>query len=255
MIENLFIGSTVIHLERIDSSNNYARQLVRDKMPIEGTVVVADEQTNGRGQRSNSWITQPKMNLTCSYILKPVFLAAKDQFLLSVAVSLALLDTVAELMQDDSNKIQVKWPNDLMFDGKKIAGILIENMLRGSNLDVSIVGIGLNVNQIDFPIGLNATSIRSANGQAHALDSVLRLLNGKLGKYYLQLRERRFEALLGQFNANLFCASERITLSIDNVQENVKVIKTLRTGELELERADGTRTLHMHHEIDWLLRS
>ena len=255
MIENLFIGSTVIHLERIDSSNNYARQLVRDKMPIEGTVVVADEQTNGRGQRSNSWITQPEMNLTCSYILKPVFLAAKDQFLLSVAVSLALFDTIAELIQDDAEKIRIKWPNDLMVDGKKIAGILIENTLRGSNLDVSIVGIGLNVNQIDFPDGLNATSIRSVSELEHARESVLRLLNGKLEKYYLQLRQGRFETLLGQFNKNLFGASERRNLSIDNAEEYATVIKALRTGELELERANGTRTLHRHHEIDWLLRS
>ncbi|MCF8459214.1 MAG: biotin--[acetyl-CoA-carboxylase] ligase [Flavobacteriales bacterium] len=251
MTKSLFIGSTIVHLERVDSSNNYARTLVRDKMPIEGTVIVADEQTEGRGQRSNSWLTEPKKNLTCSYILKPVFLAAKDQFILSAAVALAVSDTVSELLP--TNEVQIKWPNDVLVDGKKIAGILIENTLRGMNLENSIVGIGLNVNQVAFPSGLNATSIQLISGQETELNAVLQLLNSYLEKYYLQLREGRFEHILHQLNANLFGIGNERNLTVNGEIETVSVIGVRHTGELELERTNGSRTLHQHHEIGWNL--
>ncbi|MFT7154174.1 MAG: BirA family biotin operon repressor/biotin-[acetyl-CoA-carboxylase] ligase, partial [Alteromonas macleodii] len=127
MTPNLFIGSVCIRLERVDSSNNYARELIRDKMPIEGTVIVANEQTSGRGQRANTWFSEPKSNLTCSYILRPVFLAAKNQFVLSAAVALAVFETVYQFIPN--NTLRIKWPNDILVGDKKIAGILIENTL------------------------------------------------------------------------------------------------------------------------------
>jgi len=251
LTKNLFIGSTVFRLERVDSSNNYARTLLRDKMPIEGTVIVADEQTEGRGQRSNLWVTEPKKNLTCSYILKPVFLAAKDQFMLSAAVALAVSETVSEFIP--IKRVQIKWPNDVLVDKKKIAGILIENMLRGMNLENSIVGIGLNVNQIEFPNGLNATSIQLNSEKETELEAVLQLLNTRLEKYYLQIREGRFGHILSQLNTNLFGIGEKRSLTVNGLAETVSVIGVRHTGELELEREDGSRTLHQHHEIGWNL--
>ena len=251
MTKNLFIGSTVIRLEQVDSSNNYARALVRDKMPIEGTVIVADEQTLGRGQRANLWLTEPKKNLTCSYILKPVFLAAMDQFMLSTAVALAVAETVSDLLPNDD--VKIKWPNDILVGGKKIAGVLIENTLRGSNLDYSIIGIGLNVNQLEFPSALNASSILLQGKQPCELEDVLQLLNGRLQKYYLKLREGRFELMLKQLNANLFGAGTCREFTINGTAESAVIRGVKHSGELELERADGTHTLHHHHEIDWML--
>ncbi|MCF8464570.1 MAG: biotin--[acetyl-CoA-carboxylase] ligase [Flavobacteriales bacterium] len=249
MTKSLFIGSTIIRLERVDSSNNYARTHVRDKMPIEGTVIVVGEQTAGRGQRSNSWVTEPKKNLTCSFILRPVFLAAKDQFLLSAAVALAVSDTVFELLPDKA--VEIKWPNDVLVDGKKIAGILIENTLRGINLENSIIGIGLNVNQVEFPSGINATSVQLISEQETDLETVLQLLNSYLEKYYLQLREGRFEHILHQLNTNLFGVGNDRNLTVNGTLETVSIIGVRHTGELELERANGSRTLHQHHEIGW----
>ena len=238
-------------MQRVDSSNNYARELVRDKMPIEGTVIVAEEQTSGRGQRANLWVTEPKKNLTCSYILKPVFLAAKDQFMLSTAVALAVFDTASEFLP--TNEVKIKWPNDVLVDGKKVAGILIENSLRGMNLENSIIGIGLNVNQVDFSDGLNATSIQLHTKQEIELEAVLQLLSSKLEKYYLQIREGRFDDVLIQLNEKLFGIGSSMDLSINGKEETVSIIGVCHSGELELEHADGTRTLHQHHEIGWNL--
>lgn len=251
MTSNLFIGSVCIRLERVDSSNNYARELIRDKMPTEGTVIVANEQFSGRGQRSNTWYSEPKSSLTCSYILRPVFLAAKDQFILSAAVALAVYETVAVILP--KSDVRIKWPNDILVDGKKIAGILIENTLRRSNLETSIVGIGLNVNQMKFPSELNATSIQLNTNSETDLNLIMEELSTRLEKYYLRIREGSFDPLLKRLNENLFGVRESMKLVINGTQQTVTVKGVRHTGELELEHADMRRTLHQHHEIGWSL--
>ena len=249
--DNLFIGHNRVHLLETDSTNNYARTLLRDKLPIEGTVVTADKQTNGRGQRTNSWVTEPNMNLTCSYILRPAFLAAKDQFLLSAAVALAVFDLVSAEIEE--GPVKIKWPNDILVGEKKIAGILIENSLRGSNLDNSIVGIGINVNQCEFPVGINATSLKQILGSDSEIEVILSELNSKLEKRYLQLRQGQNQAILSQFNQNLFAFEEERMLKV-NGDENQFIIRGVRpSGELQLQHQNGTNSLHQHHEIVWNL--
>ena len=249
--DNLFIGQNRVHLLETDSTNNYARTLVRDKMPIEGTVVTTDKQTNGRGQRSNSWLAEPSSNLTCSYILRPAFLAAKDQFMLSAAVALSIFDLISD--ESSEQPVKIKWPNDILVGEKKIAGILIENSLRGSNLDHSIVGIGLNVNQTAFQYGLNATSLKSVLEKDVDIEEVLSRLNSRLEKRYLQLRQGQHQAILSQFNQNLFAFEEERMLKV-NGEENLFIIRGARpSGELQLQHSDGRNTLHQHHEIEWFL--
>lgn len=251
MTRSLFIGSTVVRLEQVDSSNNYAQELVRDKMPIEGTVIVAKEQTSGRGQRSNSWVTEPQKNLTCSYILKPAFLAAKDQFMLSAVVAMAVYKTVSSFVPQA--EVKVKWPNDILVGKKKIAGILIENSLRGRNLATSIVGIGLNVNQTDFPKELNATSLKTLSGTKATIEEVLNELNAHLEKRYLQLRQGDLKGILSELNHNLFGFNEQRLLTINGKNERVTILGARPSGELQLQHEDGSNTLHQHHEIGWNL--
>lgn len=245
------MGCNRIHLETVDSTNNYARALMRDKMPIEGTVVTADLQKNGRGQRSNSWVTEPGLNLTCSYLLRPAFLAAKDQFLLSAAVALAVHDAVSKLV--GSSKVTIKWPNDILVGTKKLAGILIENSLRAMNLDTSIIGIGINVNQTKFPDGLNATSLKNLSQNDHTIDHVMNTLSSCLEKRYLQLRERRNEAILKEFNQNLFAFGEQRKMRVNGTEQHYRIQGVRPSGELQLEDANGRNSLHQNHEIEWKL--
>ena len=225
--------------------------MVRDKMPIEGTVVITDKQTSGKGQRLNSWLSEPKSNLICSYILHPAFLAAKNQFSLSAAVALSVSDVVAELLVDQT--VQIKWPNDVLVNGKKVAGILIENMLRGSNIDCSIVGIGLNVNQTKFQDLPNATSLKLVSGVDYDIQEVLPELNAQLEKRYLQLREGKQHESLQLLNDRLWAVGTQRTLTINGINESVTVIGIRPSGELELKHADCSLTLHQHHEIGWNL--
>ena len=134
------------HLAETDSTNTYLQQLDADRHLPEGYIAYTDTQRAGRGQRGNSWESQPGKNLTFSLLLRPEHIPANQQFLLSQAVSLAATDVLNRY----ASGFSIKWPNDIYWEDKKIAGILIENVLSGSTFARSIVGIGLNINQERF---------------------------------------------------------------------------------------------------------
>lgn len=153
------IGAKIVRLNSVDSTNNYAANLLKSGNWQSGTVILADEQTGGRGQRGNSWYSEAGMNLTTSILLKQDNLSVNDAFDVSKYVAVSII----KLLANYGIKGEIKWPNDILVNEKKIAGILIENQLQQSRIESSIIGIGLNVNQLEFQ-DLNATSIRSHSG-------------------------------------------------------------------------------------------
>ena len=136
-----------IHLERIDSTNAYL-QRQQSEHDIRNWVVSADEQTAGKGMGSNGWESEVGKNLTFSLALDMSFLPAERQFLLSEAVPLGIIEVLDTLLP--SEKLSIKWPNDIYFENRKLAGILINSTIKANMMDVSIIGIGLNVNQMKF---------------------------------------------------------------------------------------------------------
>ncbi len=137
----------LITLEQTDSTNSALAAMGENA--TEGTVVMAVNQTAGRGQRGNSWEAEPGKNLTFSMMLVPRDITAREQFLISQAVAVAIV-TVLRRYLNISEEVAVKWPNDIYVGDQKICGILIENSLSGTVISRSIVGIGLNVNQLEF---------------------------------------------------------------------------------------------------------
>jgi BirA family biotin operon repressor/biotin-[acetyl-CoA-carboxylase] ligase len=151
----------------------------------EGTVAVAARQTAGRGQRGNTWCGSEGESLTFSAVLEPVFLEAAKQALLSESVALAVSDALLRY----GIEARVKWPNDIYIGARKVAGILIENDVRGNVLTRSVVGIGLNVNQREFPAELpNPISMRQATGSEHDMMKVLDAVLEALAVRYEALR-------------------------------------------------------------------
>ena len=142
---------------------------------LHGFTVVAMAQTAGRGQRGNSWESEPNKNLTFSMLLRPHGLSAAEQFCLSEAVSLAIVDVLSAILEPYGKRALIKWPNDIYVDDKKICGILIENTLTGRLIDRSIVGIGINVNQTVFRSDApNPTSLALiSGGRRFVLESIL----------------------------------------------------------------------------------
>ncbi|MEZ4803844.1 MAG: biotin--[acetyl-CoA-carboxylase] ligase [Gelidibacter sp.] len=161
----------IIKLNAIDSTNSFLRQLSMSEMVEDYTVVVADYQTQGRGQMGTNWSSQESKNLMVSVFKDISFLKTEQNFYISIVVSLAILKAL-ELFQ--IQKLKVKWPNDILSDQKKLAGVLIENVIKQNQLQASIIGFGLNVNQTEFEDLPNASSLRLVSGQVYNLDEVLR---------------------------------------------------------------------------------
>lgn len=180
----LFTGQSLLYVPECHSTNAEALTLLQNSQHVaEGTVIITDNQTAGRGQRGNTWESEPGKNLTFSIILKPVFLHPKDQFKLNMAVSLGLYDYLTAQVKD----VKIKWPNDMMIGSQKACGMLIENQLSGSHIQSTIVGIGLNVNQERFSLP-TPTSMATKKGQPFVLNDVLAELLQWIEGRYLQLR-------------------------------------------------------------------
>src|SRR5690554_3701783 len=144
LANTIFLGKNIIHLPECHSTNDVAMQKYRSGEAPEGTIVITDKQTEGRGQRGNQWLTQPNLNLTFSLILTPVFLDASEQFGLNMAVSLGIREALSDYVQG----IIIKWPNDILHEENgKIGGILIENSVTHKGIELAMVGVGLNINQ------------------------------------------------------------------------------------------------------------
>lgn len=136
-----------VHLEQIDSTNAYL-QRQQSEDDICNCVVSADEQTAGKGMGSNSWESEVGKNLTFSLALDMGFLPAEKQFLLSEAVPLGIIEVLDTVLS--AKKLSIKWPNDIFYENRKLAGILINSTIKANMMDMSIIGIGLNVNQMQF---------------------------------------------------------------------------------------------------------
>ena len=149
-------------------------------------------QTAGRGQMGNRWLSEPNQNSAFSIRLNPTFLQANEQFHLNKAVALAVQDVVekyiANTAQSFNKNVAVKWANDIFIGDKKVCGILIQNNLSGSSMQSSIIGIGLNINQLVFPKDLNATSLRLETGQLFDLFDCIEQLTKGIEQRYLQLK-------------------------------------------------------------------
>ena len=170
----------IIWLDSVDSTNDEARRRISALDNL--SVLSASEQTGGRGQRENKWHSEPRQNLTFSIILKNPPVRAADQFCISEITAVTLVRFLAEYGID----ADIKWPNDIYVSGKKICGILIENSLRGQSIDWSIIGIGLNVNQFNFPVNLpNPTSMIMCTQKKSPYS-----LNGLLGIFMDMFSER-----------------------------------------------------------------
>lgn len=159
--------SKTVWLASVHSTNTWALERLPE-LPS-GTVVAAREQTAGRGQRGNTWFTEPGKNLTFSIVLKPSSLAAGEAHLLNYLASVA----VAEFLEGYGVSCSIKWPNDIYVGRKKICGILVENSLSGGCVAASVIGIGININQTDFPQLANATSLSLETGREYVLEDCL----------------------------------------------------------------------------------
>ncbi|MCB9223006.1 MAG: biotin--[acetyl-CoA-carboxylase] ligase [Crocinitomicaceae bacterium] len=236
----------LIQLDSVDSTNDHAAHLVRSSSVSSGTIVIAREQYSGRGQRSNVWTTEAGKNLTCSIILFPT-ISAKHSFYLNIIVSLAVRKTLEDL------KIQakIKWPNDILVNGKKIAGILVDNQLQGDKIAVSIAGLGLNVNQKHFEGLTEATSVINELSREIELMDVFDQFYSYLDFYYNLLLESNFELLKKHYYNHLYLINEEHDFEDSNGQFTGKIIGIDENGFLQIQTESGKRSFDIK-EVKYL---
>ncbi len=170
---------SLTYLPSTDSTNNRLKQRLADGEPLpDGYCLYTFYQTAGRGQQGNSWESERGCNLLFSYLFRPEALPASHQFRLSMLVSVAVADILAELTGDKG--ISIKWPNDIYYHDRKICGILIENQLAGSLVSTAVAGVGINVNQTAFVSDApNPVSLRQITGRCFDLDSLMTSLHDR----------------------------------------------------------------------------
>jgi len=159
----------LIKLDAIDSTNNYLKQLAKEKVLENYTAVMAFEQTKGKGQMGSQWVSEAGKNLTISVLVKDLPLDVISIYDFNVAVALA---AVTLLQWNAIDKVNVKWPNDIMAEQKKVGGILIENSLKPNGTFTAVVGFGLNLNQTDFNLLPQANSLTNITGQVYDVETM-----------------------------------------------------------------------------------
>ncbi len=251
-MSTLFIGNNTIRLPIVGSTNGFAQELVKKESVPEGTIIIANEQSQGRGQRGNTWLSEAGKNLTFSLILHPTSLSADNQFLLTQTISLALVDFIENEI-GDKHQIKIKWPNDILAGNKKIAGILIENSLRGTEISSSIIGIGINIQQENFE-NLGATSLQLLSPKKYDLQNCLDSLCSLLEARYLQLLSRNKEELKKSYLKKLYRLNEEALYEIAGKKLYGKIIGVDASGKLLLALTENFKVLELNFkEIKFIL--
>ncbi len=251
-----FFNQTPFHKESLHSTNDYLKEIVSKNNVKEGFSITSDFQTNGRGQLNNVWHSSPHQNILFSFVVFPKKIPLSEIFILNQWISISIITCLEELLKSEniSGNLQIKWPNDIFLNNKKIGGILIENSISSNGIEQSIIGIGLNINELDFPANLKlATSLK---------------------KEFLQIKWERNNVLakicnILERNYNLlFCAESIITkktycqyllgygverlYKIDNKEVSAQIIDIDPHGRLMLQYEDKSIHYFGMKEIEFI---
>ncbi|WP_431137042.1 biotin--[acetyl-CoA-carboxylase] ligase [Psychroserpens mesophilus] len=191
----------IIKLNAIDSTNSFLRQLSAEESVKDFTVVVTEHQTNGRGQMGTQWESQNAKNLMFSVFKDVSGMVVESHFYLSIAVSLAVFEALKSFQ---ISALKIKWPNDILSEQQKLSGILIENVIKQNQLQSSIIGIGINVNQTLFENLPNATSMQLISGIHFNREEVLQGVLKHLKYYFSLLDSKSYDLLKQTYENNLF---------------------------------------------------
>ncbi|MFH1382697.1 MAG: biotin--[acetyl-CoA-carboxylase] ligase [Chloroflexota bacterium] len=228
-----FIGQRVLYFPSVTSTNDVARQEAQQGAP-EGTAVIADEQTAGKGRLKRTWLT-PKGNVAVSIVFRPALSHLSSFIMLA---SLAVVHTIKSVT---GVVAQIKWPNDVLINGKKVCGILIESDVRGDKVNFAVVGIGINVNLslADFPeVRATATSLSDESGRNVSRSSVIRCLLVEIEKLYLVLSSGG--PIYEEWRGNLVTLGQQVRVRSGETVYEGTAESVARDGSLLLRGSDGS---------------
>jgi len=235
------------YIKQTSSTNELLWKMLREDSLHEGFVVSTDFQLAGKGQIRNSWESAVGKNLLFSLVLYPLMIRPDEQFLISQLVSVA----IKKALDKYADNITIKWPNDIYWNDKKIAGILIENSLQGNKIKTVVIGVGLNVNQMEFVSNApNPVSLHQITGKSYIRKPLLNSLCRNIMDLYNsldaeQIRKEYLEMLYRKYGFHSF--------RTDNLIFKAKILSVHSDGQLELETERGERKGFYFKEVSFVI--
>lgn len=234
------------------STNEKAIQLIDERKASEGELIITDNQFKGRGHQDNKWESEPGKNLTFSLIIQPVFLNASEQFILNEVVGLSIIEALNKSLAEE--KFLIKWPNDIYVRSDKIAGVLIQHFLKGTKLNFSIIGIGININQTHFISDApNPVSLKIITGKTYNKEDILIGFIKSFEQNYEKIKtlSGRNE-IYSSYLENLYKSNKVAKFKDKNGLFYGKIKGINEFGQLQISDETGQIRIYGFKELEWL---
>jgi BirA family transcriptional regulator, biotin operon repressor / biotin---[acetyl-CoA-carboxylase] ligase len=243
------IGSDIIFIKDLTSTNSYSLSLLKKETPSEGTIVYTNYQTGGRGQKGNQWESEDGKNLLFSIILYPFSIVPSAQFIISKAISLGICDFLKEY----TTKVFIKWPNDIYINDDKIAGILIENSIMSGKIESTVAGIGININQKIFKSDApNPVSLTLLTGKSYDISDCLKKLAENLDRRYKQLINCKYQELDTDYINKIYRLGEWHNYRDLEKSYFGRIVSITQSGMLQIEEQSGLTHNYSFGEVDFI---
>ena len=237
-------GKYIYYIPEIDSTNSYAKRLAQEGAP-EGTVVLTDYQKEGRGRLDRTWESSKGANVLMSLILRPKveIERAIRITLASVEIVVSSLEKFLKKSQSKNIEFSVKWPNDIMVNGKKIAGILAESSLREKEIVFVVVGIGVNINQnlleLSEDVRKNSTSLLAETGKEFKREKIILEIITSFEKNYFYLERTKYDHVIEAWKRHCPYIGKDIIIETHTHHEEGKFVDVSEKGVLLYKTEDG----------------
>lgn len=240
----------ILRIDKVDSTNSYLKKLVYEEQPVEGSMVIAEYQTAGRGQMGNGWWSETGKNLLLSLLIYPGNLQANEQFIISRIASLAVKNCLDQFVDD----IRIKWPNDIYWKDKKIAGMLIENDVQGRYIQNSVIGIGININQQSFPEDLpNPVSLWQITGIDNSIDNIAEIFVREFFLIYREFQHGNTTQIEDEYMLDLYRVNDYYWFRDEEGSLRAKIKEVMPSGHLVLETInDGELRQYAFKEVSFI---
>ena len=236
-------------LKQVDSTNNYAMNLVQEGLAYNGQGIIAFAQTAGKGQRTKHWFTEEGKGLNLSVIVSMEFLPPAHFFQLLAAVAVAVADAITNTA---GCTIKLKWPNDLFWNDRKAGGMLIQSVIQGSTWKWAVIGVGINVLQDHFPDHLpNAVSLKQIGGKEINIQLLAENIRSSIMQEIGRLKDEGFEKIYNRYLHKLYKVGETIMARIGDKEQSL-YIKGV-TGDGLLETGKEKSICYAFGEVEWIL--
>jgi BirA family biotin operon repressor/biotin-[acetyl-CoA-carboxylase] ligase len=243
------IGKPFIRLDSVDSSNNHAKDQFRQGKAVYGTAFFAVEQTQGRGQKDRTWVSEKGANILLTVIIDCRERDPLNAFLFNAQIALSCCDFFSNYAGDETC---IKWPNDIYWRDRKAGGILIENSIRDRSWEVAFVGIGININQTLFQEHVvRPVSLKQITGKQHDPEQLAHELCSIINQRISSTAAQDEQKIMDEYSSKLFRRGERVVLRTSRWTNEVTILGVNRKGQLLVQHEDEEAL--DKNDVTWLL--